>query len=140
MWYATMHYYVIRSSEKSFWNHTAHFIHSHALHVPSIEQDAQALTIEPAEFDRAILRCKMQAKEANMRLLVRSSKYRGASLGLSYDRLLHPRARDEEDTEAAARSAEEEVDLLLAQYQRDKVASAKSFQLSSSVFNLYKGF
>lgn len=31
--------------------------------------DAQALTIEPAEFDRAILKCKLQAKEANMKLL-----------------------------------------------------------------------
>ena len=74
-----------------------------------------------------------------MRLLARSSKHRGGSLGLSYDRLL-PRGRDEEDAEAAARSAEEEVDCLIAQYQRDKVASAKAFQLSSSVFNLYKGF
>lgn len=79
-----------------------------------------------------------------MRMLARSSKRRGVSSGLllSYDRLLPPRAaRDEEDAEAAARSAGEEADRLIAQYQRDKVASGKALLLtsSSSVFQLYKG-
>ena len=79
-----------------------------------------------------------------MRMLARTSKRHGISSGLllSYDRLLpsRSRARDAEDTEAAARSAGEEADRLIAQYQRDKVASGKALQLStSSVFQVYKG-
>lgn len=78
-----------------------------------------------------------------MRMLARTSKRHGSSSGLllSFDRLLPSRARDAEDRdmEAAARSAGEEADRLIAQYQRDKVASGKALQLTSSVFKVYKG-
>ena len=78
-----------------------------------------------------------------MRMLARTSKRHSSSsssgLLLSYDRLLPSRARDAEDTEAAARSAGEEADRLIAQYQRDKIASGKALLLTSSVFQVYKG-
>ena len=79
-----------------------------------------------------------------MRMLARTSKRHGSSsssgLLLSYDRLLpSSRAREVEDTEAAARSAGEEADRLIAQYHRDKIASGKALQLTSSVFQVYKG-
>lgn len=90
--------------------------------------DAQALTIEPAEFDRAIAKSKRYAKEINLRIIHRndplpSSIFHGETNRTNFGN--------------GVNNADEDVDKILLKYRREKATSS---QTACTPINIYKGF
>jgi len=100
--------------------------------------DAQALTIEPEEFDRAILRCKQQAKDANMKLLKDHPHTRkGIELGL---KLGYGGHKEKKEDEKEFVEGDGEVDGVKELFERYKEETNRlSKQKYVSVVSIYKG-